>query len=82
MGNASKSPKTRNKLSEVRIQRLKKFENWGGELKINFDDVVDKKLLAEHMQNLNNMYKEMERCQTLAAQIRTEIETNLRSHLR
>lgn len=68
------SPKIRNGEDlKVRIQRLKRYEKWGRLSPIKFKKAVDGKLWDKHWQNLEDMHKEMKKCQKLADQIRTEI---------
>ena len=74
-GKAKWSPKIRKvKDLEVRIQRLKRYEKWGRLSPIKFEKIVDRKLWDEHWRNCEKMHKEMEKCQNLADQIRTDIK--------
>lgn len=63
----------------VRIQRLRSYEDWGRVSPIDLEKAVDGKLWDNHWQNLEDMHKEMKNCQELADKIRSEIEKKLRA---
>ena len=71
LGNAKLSPKSRRIPDiEKRIERLKKYENWGAR---KFDFSMSKEPWKEHFQNLDKILNMMKKSQNLAKKIKMRV---------
>ena len=74
------SPKTRGvgNLAE-RIERLRRFEEWGAVKPLIFGELVDKRIWEKHWANLNSIITAMKSAQSHAETLRGEIKIALTS---
>ena len=74
VSDARLSPKSRNiKDLEHRIERLKRYENWGEPTKIDFEAIVGKEKWNQHWANWEKVQSEMKKAQIFASEIKEKI---------
>ena len=70
LSNAKQSPKSRGvKDIDLRMSRLREYENWTQPTKIDFEAIVGKEMWQQHWANWEQVQDTMKQAQILASEI-------------
>ena len=70
LSNAKQSPKSRGvKDIDLRMSRLREYENWKQPTKIDFEAIVGKEMWQQHWANWEQVQDTMKQAQILASEI-------------